>query len=140
MTLFLIVLLIGAAGGLVVMLRAAGRGDPTAVGMRLARYGLVSAGGAGGQGANSVITPAVRQQSEQSALSQSIERAVSRGRFGPAVRRRLEKADMQMTSGEFVVICGTIFVILMLVGLLVAGTLGLLLAGTIGLAAPWFYV
>jgi tight adherence protein B len=132
--------LIAAGGGLVYMLRGIGRGNPASLGLRLARYGLAAGSGAGGATVSQLIAPAVRQQSEQGAVSRRLERAVGGSRFGAGLALKLERADMKMTPGEWFTICSAVVVIAALVGVLVFSVIGLLAGLLIGLAAPQVYI
>ena len=140
MTYIVILFLILAAGGLMYLLRSVGRSNPAALGMRLARYGMSNATVGGAPNVSQLITPAVRQQSEQSAVSRGLERAVSGTRFGAGIAGRLERADIKMTPGEWVAVCIAVFVIVMLMGILFKGLIGLGVGAVAGLALPWIYL
>jgi tight adherence protein B len=141
MTIIAILFLVLAAGGLAFLLRSIGRSNPAALGMRLARYGMAgSTAGGGVDSISHIITPAVRQRSEQSAISRAIERAVGRTSFGVKIANRLDRADVKMTPGEWVVVCFAVIVIAMLIGILIKGILGLVIGAVVGAAAPWLYL
>jgi tight adherence protein B len=140
MTYIVVLFLVLSAGGLLFLLRSIGRGNPAALGMRLARYGMASGGAGGNAQVSQLIAPAVRQQSEQSGLSRGLERAVGRSRFGTKIAARLDQADIKMTPGEWVAVSTAIFVIVMLIGVLFKGPIGLLVGAVLGIAAPRVYL
>jgi tight adherence protein B len=140
MTYIIVLFLVLSAGGLVFLLRSIGRGNPAALGMRLARYGMASGGAGGNAQVSQLIAPAVRQQSEQSGLSRGLERVVGRSRFGGKIAARLDQADIKMTPGEWVAVSAAVLVIVMLVGLLVKGPIGMLAGAVLGIAAPRVYL
>lgn len=140
MTYIVVLFLVLAAGGLAYLLRSVGRNNPAALGLRLARYGMAAGSPGGSSGVSQLITPAVRQRSEQSAVSRGLERAVGRTRFGAGIASRLERADVKMTAGEWVAVCFAVLVIVMLMGILFKGVLGLLVGAVLGGALPWLYL
>jgi tight adherence protein B len=140
MTYVVVLFLVLAAGGLVYMLRSIGSSNPAALGMRLARYGMASGASGGNVQVSQLITPAVRQRSEQSGLSRGLERVVGRTRFGASIASRLDRADVKMTPGEWVAISIAVFVIVMLIGILFKGLIGLLVGAVIGAVAPRLYL
>jgi tight adherence protein B len=139
-TYIVVLFLVFAAGGLVYMLRSIGSSNPAALGMRLARYGMASGASGGNVQVSQLISPAVRQRSEQSGLSRGLERAVARTRFGAGIAARLDRADVKMTPGEWVAVCIAVFVIVMLIGILFKGLIGLLVGGVVGAVAPRLYL
>lgn len=140
MTYLAFLFLVLAAGGLLYMLRTIRRSNPAALGLRLARYGLGSGAAGGSASVSNLIMPSVRQQSEGSTVSRSLERAVSRTRFGAGIATRLDQADMKMTAGEWVAVCVAVVVIFLLVGVLVRGTLGMFIGLVAGAALPQIYI
>ncbi len=140
MTYIVVLILVLVGGGLVFLLRSIGRSNPAALGMRLARYGLAGATSGGPGSVSQLVTPAVRQQSEQGAISRGIEKAVARTRFGAGIAARLDRADMKMTPGEWIAVCLAVIVIAILAGILFKGTIGLIGGAVLGIAAPWIYL
>jgi tight adherence protein B len=140
MTYVVVLFLVLAAGGLVYMLRSIGSSNPAALGMRLARYGMASGATGGNVQVSQLISPAVRQRSEQSSLSRGLERAVSRSRFGAGIAARLDTADIKMTPGEWVAVSIAVFVIVILIGVLLKGIIGFLVGAVVGAVAPRLYL
>jgi tight adherence protein B len=87
----------------------------------------------------SVIAPG-RERQQQSAVSESVERFVGRGKLGQAVFARLDRAEIKMTPGEFVTLWLAILMGSLAVGLLLKGFIGLLVLGVAGGLAPWIYL
>jgi tight adherence protein B len=138
---FVVVLILVAAGvGLVYLVRSIGRSNPASLGLRLARYGVATGTAGGGAAISHLIAPAARQQSEQSAVSRGLERAVGRTRLGAGFAVKLERADMKMTPGEWFAICLAVAVIAALAGILIFSGVGLLIGLLIGLVAPQVYI
>jgi tight adherence protein B len=140
MTILVLLFLVLAGVGLVYLLRSIGQGNPASLGLRLARYGQLSGSGAGVATISNLISPAVRQQSEQSPIGRGLERAVGSTRFGAKIAVKLDRADMKMTAGEWFAICVAVVVILALGGILVFGTIGLLIGMVVGVVAPRVYI
>jgi tight adherence protein B len=144
MTFIAVLSLAAAAVGLLYLFRSIRRSNPAALGLRLARYGMTS-GGVGGSDVSQLITPAVRQQSEQSAISRGLERAVGGTRFGAGIAARLDRADIKMTAGEWVAVCMAVLVIFSLAGIVIFSAMGhsgigLLVGLVLGVAAPQLYI
>jgi tight adherence protein B len=140
MTYIVVLFLVLAGGGLAYMLRGIGRGNPAALGLRLARYGMGGGTAGGSAQVSQLIAPTVRQQSEQSGVSRRLERVVGRTRFGAKLAARLDTADIKMTPGEWVAISAAVLVVVMLIGILLKGSIGLLAGAVIGIAAPRVYL
>ena len=140
MTYIFVVFLLAAAGGLVYLLRSIGRSNPAALGLRLARYGMSGGTASGGVMVSQLVSPAARQQSEQSSISRGLERAVGRTRFGAGIASRLDRADVKMTPGEWVAVSIAVFAIVVLLGVLFKGWIGLLVGIVLGIAAPRLYL
>ncbi len=139
MTYVLILALVATSGGLFKVMRGAGKGgNASSLTARLGRYGALA--GAGGVQGAPVLPTYTKARSEQSAVTRGVDKLVARRGFGEKLGRKLEAAALQVTSGEFVSICFSAFVVSMLAGILIRGTVGLLVLGLIGVAAPWVYL
>jgi tight adherence protein B len=128
-----------AAGGCVVLYLRSTRGNSTAVSTRLDRYGVAAVSGTGPT-VSQVVSPFGRQRSQQSAVSQAVDKIVERGKVGRMLAARLERADLRWTAGEFVMLWLAAFFIACLIGLLLRGALGFLALGAVGVVGPWIYL
>src|SRR5438270_12572066 len=96
---FIILLLLIGAGVVVFFVLNSARESPMTLSARMGRFGLaVPADGDMGGPTGPVIAPA-RERQQQSAVSESVENIVGRGRFGKAIFNRLDRAEIKMTAG-----------------------------------------
>lgn len=137
MAYFIILALLGGAAGLVVWLQASGRADPVVLSARLGRYGVL---GGRTQELVAAVGPRGRQQSEQRAISRSVDNLVGDGRLAQALGARLERADLRWTPGEYATVHMAVFLIACLIGLIVLGPIGLLPGGAVGAVVPWIWI
>jgi len=128
----LILVLLGV-GALVYTLRTSGGANPVAISARLGRFGLAGE-------AEVVQQPMFEQKTSRNAVSQGVDNFVQRRRFGAGIAARLEQADLKMTPGEWLSICGVAFLVAVVVGLLIKGVLGMLGLGVLSIGVPWFYL
>jgi tight adherence protein B len=134
----LVILLLAAAGCVAYYVRST-RGNTTAVSTRLDRYGVAAVAGTGTT-VTQVVSPFAKQRSQQTAVSQAVDKIVERGRLAQPIATKLERADLKWTPGEFLMLCLGVFFVACLLGLLVMGTLGLLVLGAVGAVGPWIFL
>lgn len=128
----LILIVLGAVVLFLTMRNTGGR-NPVTISARLGRFGL-----AGETEASQPVV--VQEHTSHNAVTQGVDRIVGRGGFGARLTSRLEQADLKMTPGEWISVCGAAFVVALIVGLLLKGILGMLGLGVLGIFVPQFYL
>lgn len=109
LTLVLLLVVAGLLGAL--LLRNSSATGNSILAARVGRFGLTTT--------TDTITVSSPAQKEQNAIARSMERTVGNSFFGQGIARDLERADLKMTSGEFL----TLNLISLLVGTLVGSLL-----------------
>ncbi len=139
MSFIILLIVVGVAGGGMVLYRTLTNRAASVVGTRLGRYGMAGAGAnVGGGPVSEIIAPrSIRSQSE---VRERVNQAVLRSRFGAGMALRLREADLKVTPGEYVLMCVGFVILACLIGLLVKGVLGLLICLVVAPFLPRQYV
>src|ERR687886_2889644 len=103
---FVILILVGGAVAVAYGLRSSAGSSPLAISTRIGRHGLVVplTQGDRDRAVSDIVAPG-RERQQQSAVSQSVDRFVGRGKLGQRIYARLESAGLKMTPGEFITLC-----------------------------------
>jgi len=132
MTYIILVVVLGGGGALLYSLRRSSGATVSIISSRLGRYGLASSAG--------TIVSVSPPSSQRTGITQSMEKVVERAGLGSRIGVLLERANLQMTSGEFATLSLALFLISVGIGYLLFGILGLLALGIVSLAAPRIYL
>jgi tight adherence protein B len=136
MTYAIIALLIAVVAGGALFARSLVNRGGSIVGARLGRYGMAGASG-GNLPVSQIISAGTGSRTQ---VSERVNRAVLRSRFGNKIAVRLREADLKITPGEYVIMVIAFVVLVALVGLLFKGIIGLIIAVVISPFLPRLYL
>jgi len=132
LTFIVLLLILGGGGAIFFAVRGKSGSKSLSLSSRLGRYGLA------GPDAQKEAAADPFEKPSQSAVSESLDRMMGAGKLSGSIKGKLERADLKLTSGEFLAIAGVVFLVACVIGFILNSMVGILafiaapIAGAVG--------